>query len=1187
MKLDADLVTEGVSGDYDVCNGPNDATWAPFQKTKVYDLPDVVFEQTNAANLNTRMGLFAKLNHAWMIIDSAFYMWDYTVPNPPLQGYEDSPYSLKFARICVPRRGVFAPTVTHVLVLASVAEITLIAIGYAADANGIKTLTMYKTGMTTGVQGIGVDAIASSVESGRIFFSGNNELYEIKYQQEERWFWPRCRKINHTRFGVQGVLAIVPRPWTTHAADKVVQIVVDDSRRLLYTLSKQSDIQVWHMDAPNSLVPVITKTRRSTLDDISHMSVSPLLLKDLEFTSIHPISAYEGYRLHLMATTSSGCRLYLSATRGSSYITSSGAPHSMQVQHIRYPPTSDSRGYRMNEQGLDTTSEILCHTRIAARFPPGFFFCFVKKEELGTHDAFFMSAPDTGRIATEAREPRYYETATWLDSLQHTEDVGLITQPFAAARQPLGFGNELAVQFDEPVPEIAVLTNTGVHIIRRRRLVDMFAASIRGIVDEGLDNEIKKFIRQYGRGETTATALAVACGQGSDSGDGRLKMSTPETIEAARKAFVDHGGRPSVDQNLIAESSGQILDNVRPSSRHEGMALYISRLLRSIWKAAVVREGIDQNGAIAVSATISSDKLKSIQDELTKLRSFLHQNKSFIEGLAGPDSLQRVATQNEEYALQGEHQALNSLVRLNESIIEGISFVQVLFEERIDQIWATLDEQVRRYLRDLTYERLFSTTPGKDLAKTLVKAIVHRNIANGSNVDTVADALRRRCGSFCSPDDVVIFKAQEQLQKASEVEGSSDHGRMLLNESLRLFEQVSASLTMQNLRTAVQEFTQLQFYAGAIKLVLLVASQLDRGHTAEAWVSVGKPPDDPRESKYVNRIQCYDLVHNVLTAVDDFTTSQPDTFDGRPSIAALKRNEAYAVVNEAKDELFQNDLYDWYLIQGWTDRLLGVESRYIVPYLDSIASQSADKADLLWKYHVQHEDFYNAAVVQLNLAKGSLEIPLARRVHYLIRAKANASTTNGVYGRQQRQYLLHEISELLDVANIQDELLQRLRGEPRIEAERKQGVVQALDGQIQDLTSVSTPPYCFYVSSLTTHSSTTATPTKPATTTSAFSSTKQPTTATKATSPPPGRTSSAQSTKESSTIPTPTPNPSQQSAPTSAPWQVVSPAANTSSRPTSSFPCSSATPSTTKTAAAYPRPGSSIYAATSASRTRA
>ena len=101
---------------------------------------------------------------------------------------------------------------------------------------------------------------------------------------------------------------------------------------------------------------------------------------------------------------------------------------------------------------------------------------------------------------------------------------------------------------------------------------------------------------------------------------------------------------------------------------------------------------------------------------------------------------------------------MHSLVILVENIIEGIAFVQVLFEEHISEIMSSLSNETRQQVRDLTFEGLFSTINGKDLAKELVKAIVNRNIANGSNVETVAEALRRRCGSFCSADDVIISK---------------------------------------------------------------------------------------------------------------------------------------------------------------------------------------------------------------------------------------------------------------------------------------------------------------------------------------------------------------------------------------------------------------------------------------------
>ena len=147
-------------------------------------------------------------------------------------------------------------------------------------------------------------------------------------------------------------------------------------------------------------------------------------------------------------------------------------------------------------------------------------------------------------------------------------------------------------------------------------------------------------------------------------------------------------------------------------------------------------------------------------------------------------------------------------------------------------------------------------------------------------------------------------------------------------------------------------------------------------------------------------------------------------------------------------------MYDWYLAQGRTDRLLEIQSPYIVTYLQRKSSDNIEHADLLWKYFTQAERYHEAASVQLALAKSIFELPLDRRIEYLSRAKANASTHVLSGSRQTRQVLLREISDLLDLANIQDDLLQRLKEDERITAERKPEVVKALNGQILSLSEL-------------------------------------------------------------------------------------------------------------------------------------
>ncbi|KAJ5540518.1 hypothetical protein N7494_005594 [Penicillium frequentans] len=1058
-------LSQGFSSEYDI---PTSPSWAPFQKVKMYNIPDQIFDQYNRAQVSTSMGLFAELNHAWVAIDNALYLWDFTHPNPQLVGFEEQPNSINTVKLVKPRAGVFLPAITHLLVVSTTAELILLGMGVENTPTGGRQVTLYQTGMAVPIRGLDIHVIASFDSTGRIFFGGSsdNDVYELTYQQEERWFQGRCGKVNHTS---SRLAAFTPSLSLTNLAkvamENVEQMVIDDSRNLLYTLSSASTIRVFHLKPDGSLSLAITKHALDIYSNIGHIIASNETLNPkVAIVSISPVPAAEASRYHLVATTATGYRIYLSATGSYSWSpvpNGTNAPTSMQAQHVKTPPVDAPTDFGLplfQQPGGKLAIHTLKPTRMAARFPPGYFFCFASKDQAQKADTLFISSPDSGRVARaqdNVLTGKTGESAIWMSLGGRAEAIGLCSPPPPSSS---GFGNELAIQFDHPAAEIAILTNTGIHVIRRRRLVDIFASLVRGggTGEEGLDGEAKNFIRTYGRPEALATALAVSCGQGVEiSSDQRLtQINDPDVLEFARKVFIGYGGRPAINENIVADSSTPTIDLVEPSPRHAGIALYLSRLLRSIWKKEIVHVGKGANGALTVSASVAASKLQTIQQDLSALEKFFKTNKSFIEGLSGPEALARAATKQEETALQGEHRALHSLVELVSHTIEGISFVLVLFDERMDEIVATLPEESKQKFLKLTYEELFSTTNGNEVAKELVKSIVNRNIAKGSNVETVADALRRRCGSFCSAEDVVIFKAQELLKRATEAGANSELGRNLLNESLNLFRQVADNLPMDYLVSAVENYIANQFFAGAIQLALNVAARCDTANLAISWIMDGRPEQDPRKTVYLHRKQCYDLVFNVILAVDTLAEADPGFVDGQMTQIAKRQNEAYTVISDSNDEVFLTSLYDWYLEQGWSDRLLQTQSPFVVTYLDRKSTDDIAHADLLWRYYAQSQRFFEAAKVQFQLAQSAFTLPLSRRIEYLGRARANASTFTPDVGRQSRQRLLQEISNLIDVANIQDDLLQRLKDDDRIAPERKNEVLQDVDGPVMDISTL-------------------------------------------------------------------------------------------------------------------------------------
>lgn len=188
--------------------------------------------------------------------------------------------------------------------------------------------------------------------------------------------------------------------------------------------------------------------------------------------------------------------------------------------------------------------------------------------------------------------------------------------------------------------------------------------------------------------------------------------------------------------------------------------------------------------------------------------------------------------------------------------------------------------------------------------------------------------------------------------------------------------------------------------------------------------------------------------------MDHSAANDPGVIDGQYTPLARRRNEAYTVIADSNDEVFLTSLYDWYLEQNWSDRLLATRSPFVVTYLERKSIDDIFHADLLWRYYAQSERYFDAARVQFQLAQSAFTLPLSRRIEYLGQARANASTFTHEIGRQSRQRLLQEIGNLMDVANIQDDLLQRLKEDDRLSKQNKKEVLKEIDGPIHDLTFV-------------------------------------------------------------------------------------------------------------------------------------
>ena len=58
----------------------------------------------------------------------------------------------------------------------------------------------------------------------------------------------------------------------------------------------------------------------------------------------------------------------------------------------------------------------------------------------------------------------------------------------------------------------------------------------------------------------------------------------------------------------------------------------------------------------------------------------------------------------------------------------------------------------------MTIKDFISGDEGRVKAKEILMAIINHQISQDSSIDSICEILRKRCGTFCGSDDVILFK---------------------------------------------------------------------------------------------------------------------------------------------------------------------------------------------------------------------------------------------------------------------------------------------------------------------------------------------------------------------------------------------------------------------------------------------
>lgn len=892
----------------------------------------------------------------------------------------------------------------------------------------------------------------------------------------------------------------------------ITQLEIDSERQVMYSLSNKSILRSYQLlPAQEQFTQQSVLTPSEIFKRVSSLFVDSANLKaflKFRIVSIHVISKKESHNIQLVAVTNFGCRILMKL--GSSSYLSSFMPNTLSsvsklklnVVTVKFPPSKEipnlnpeldaftrTRLYMSKLIDNQQKSDLLKNTKFSKIISPGIFICVKRTKKL---DKLFVSTANFGFVK---RNNKLVEDAEFLnigsnDDNAHIyiHDVVQLTPSMNATDTPNGYANILASQYTKEPLKFAVLTNYGI-IIFQWKTSDKIIKSLS-------DEIIQNFVEENGYEETCATLLYLACSYGSNNINDMFKKK-------AQMLFSSRGNNARLSQLLDNLNSTQsnlhgllqlskqfetlpTVEHVILSDRFYGTCLLISRLFRNFWNQKVFTKmpyinispkgevdlfSVKEDNLLIQGLSIDKKQVEFFIGSIIVLLDFFNENGINIQGLNAPNYSSDPSKFENEICLRAEHIAFTSIIKSLNSIKEALSFLMVLIEEsqinktNFGDILKFLNVSNQLNLLTLSFkDLLLPNDQVKNLIKDLLSCIINKNILKGGSIDLIASSLQSRCGSFCSTHDVFIFKAIENLTRAKNI-GSRDNElkNKCLKNAVVLFEEAHEALTFENIENSINIMLELEFYSGAVELLLKLASKLGNNVNANASTNAGHSKllletsvnDTKTEEVKKKRLRLYDLIFKILAKIDLKALRIMESGD-QLLINEFNetRDQTYETCFNSQDKSFHYEFYSWFINQGVSERLLEINTPFILPFLEEKSANSLMLSDLLWLYYAKRENYFAAANILYSLAISEFRITLNHRIEYLSRASGFCNCVCPPNLRQKMIELSSIIQELSDVANVQLDILTAIKEDERISEENKNIAIEALNYKILNVSDL-------------------------------------------------------------------------------------------------------------------------------------
>ncbi|KAI8391555.1 Nup133 N terminal like-domain-containing protein [Radiomyces spectabilis] len=655
-------------------------------------------------NRAAKAGILTDINMLYFIIGNQLYLWDY-VERTEAKIYEDASEIVNVA-VVKPKANIFNDEVSHVLVVATKRDISLVALSFKRDAGNNSQVTFYRSGISTSSSGVQMVSIIGN-QLGRIFMLGDDgNVWELEYKQEEGWFTNRCFKRLHPTVST---LSFFMRSYH----DPCVAIALNETGDVLYQLFNSSHIQVTYLGKDQTSFINVAKHTNIAHESNLMCPNSPLLDNaQFKIISIHP--TLESKKYQLVAITSTGCRLYFTQYKRTS--NPSDGPTTLELIHVRTPPTNNLQQNSATPTSVSSNAGPSPQVVGKTLYKDGVLLLVNK---INGEERLISACPDIGRLANLGARAGLAEFSS---NIKLEGDIIAMTE----LAGPGSSINELAAAPSSRARHFLVFTTTTVNVLMKQRPVDMLHNLL---MSTGTDirarmQDFQFFFNHFGPVFSCALCFDIVSSTVTELPSGVDLTANPPVSASLVKGATELLARFGSSISMFRESTTQSF-----TSRHDGLALYIHRLITPAWLRTIV--STSPNGQYI--STLPRKNLLTLQATLSRLHEFLQ-----LSGVADPLLNARTA----------EEQSLWEQYIFIALVSETLTFLLYLLDNDPSKLVQSLSTKALTAFRSITLKDLLTTSEGRSLCCELVKALEKEHLAKYGNADLVHDVLQSHCSNF-------------------------------------------------------------------------------------------------------------------------------------------------------------------------------------------------------------------------------------------------------------------------------------------------------------------------------------------------------------------------------------------------------------------------------------------------------